>query len=105
MSMLFIQLGREVVPRSLAARANRAVIVGIKNEKFVIIQKQDGSREMVRTNDFVMTENVYDLEDITSNNCDFNNVPAPAAKTNDFDRYMSRLRSKVVSELLEEEGF
>ena len=102
--MLFIQIGREVVPRLVSNRTCKAVIVGIKNEALVVIMKQDKSRELVRVKDIVLTENVYSAEDLSSPSCGFFKVAEAPKKTNDFDRYMVGLRARVAEEVAREKG-
>ncbi|KAI4293229.1 hypothetical protein PAPHI01_2503 [Pancytospora philotis] len=104
MSMLYVQLGREVAPRRLVDRMHKAVIVGIKNYKFVVIMKQDKTKEIVRVRDIVLVDRVYDMEDLSKSTCEFYTVEKPAPKTNDFDRYLSNLRTKIVNEMVKEKG-
>lgn len=102
--MLFVELGREVSPRSLKIREHKAIITGIKDEKFVIIQKQDKSFEVVRLKDIVLNDKVYDLNEIKNPNHEFfKKVEAPK-KANDFDRFKSDLEKRVINEVLKTKG-
>lgn len=102
--MLMVQLGREVLPRNKADRRHKAVVVGIKNYKFVVIMKQDKSKEIVRTCDIVLSEKVYDMEDLNNSNCDFYTIEKAAEPTTDFDRFLTNLRTKVANEVIKEKG-
>lgn len=102
--MRFVQLGREVLPRNTADRMHKAAIVGIKNEMFVVIQKQDRSREIVRIKDVVLTDKVYDMDDLSSSSCELYRPAEEAKKTSDFDRYMISLRERIISEMVKEKG-
>ncbi|KAI5169820.1 hypothetical protein PAEPH01_1025 [Pancytospora epiphaga] len=103
--MLFVQLGREVVPRDSALRKHRAVIVGIKDDKFVVIQKQDKTKEMIRLKDVVLVDKVYDLEELNSASCDFYKVEEEASATNDFERFVISLQERVARDIIKEKGF
>lgn len=104
MDMRFVQLGREVTPRNAADRMHKAAIVGIKNDTFVVIQKQDRSREIVRIRDVVLTDRVYSMEDLKDSSCDLYKAVEEPKRTNDFDRYMINLREKIINEMIREKG-
>ena len=97
--MLFVEVGRQVFMRSMAKRNYMAVITGIIDGKFVVIMKQDRSNEVVRVEDIVLGEKVYDLE-----KSDFYNS-TNNEQLSDFDRYKLNLRKQVVDRLLREQGY
>lgn len=103
--MKFVQIGREVVPRLLSQRKNnKAVITSIKNGLFVIIMKQDRSKEIVSLKDVVLTDKVYTREELENPNNSFYNVikDSEDAATTDFDRFIVNLRKDVINKLVEE---
>lgn len=102
--MKFIQIGREVVPRIASLRSHKAVIVGVKDETFVVIMKQDKSREIVRTMDIVLTDKVYTREELDSASCEFYKAAEAPEETNDFDRFIAGLKNKIIKEMIKEEG-
>ncbi|ELA41468.1 uncharacterized protein VICG_01452 [Vittaforma corneae ATCC 50505] len=102
--MLFVELGREVSPRSLKLRSVKAVITGIKDEKFVVIQKQDRSFEVVRLKDIVLNDKVYDLNELKDPNHEFFKQVETAKKCNDFDRFKMDLEKRVIEELIKAKG-
>ncbi|EED41521.1 hypothetical protein EBI_26964, partial [Enterocytozoon bieneusi H348] len=79
-----------------------AVITGIIDGKFVVIMKQDRSNEVVRVEDIVLGEKVYDLEQLEKS--DFYNS-TNNEQLSDFDRYKLNLRKQVVDRLLREQGY
>lgn len=102
--MLFVELGREVSPRSLKHREHKAVITGIKDNKFVVIKKQDRSFEIVRLRDVVLNDKVYDLKEMENEDHEFfKRVEAPKKET-DFDRFKSNLEKKIIDELVKARG-
>lgn len=102
--MNFVQIGREVEPRLKTNRHHKAVITGIKDNKFVVIMKQDRSYEIVRLNDVVLTDNVYSMEDLKSNSCAFFKTVEAPKKSSDFERFKSGLESRIVAEMIKEKG-
>lgn len=98
--MLFVELGREVSPRSLKHRELKAVITGIKDERFVVVQKQDRSFEVVRLKDVVLNDKVYDLNELKDPSHEFFRKVETAKKYNDFDRFKMDLERRVVEELI-----
>lgn len=102
--MLFVELGREVSPRSLKHRDAKGVITGIKDDKFVVIQKQDKSFELVRLKDIVLNEKVYDLEELKSGDHEFFKKVETAKKNSDFDRFKAGLEKRVIEELVKAKG-
>jgi len=102
--MLFVELGREVSPRSLKSRGFKAVITGIKDDKFVVVQKQDMSFEMVRLADVVLNDKVYNLDEMKSPNHEFFKKVEAAKEDNDFDRFKTNLEKRIVSELVKSKG-
>lgn len=101
--MKFVQIGREVFPRLLKERVNnRAVITDIKNDLFVIIMKQDKSKEIVRVKDIVLTDKVYTKEELENDDCSFYKMESVPKPTTDFDRFVANLRKKVIDELVKE---
>lgn len=100
--MLFVEVGRQVFMRSMAKRNYMAVITGIIDGKFVVIMKQDRSNEVVRVEDIVLGEKVYDLEQLEKS--DFYNS-TNSEQLSDFDRYKLNLRKQVVDRLLREQGY
>jgi hypothetical protein len=102
--MLFVELGREVSPRSLKHREFKAVITGIKDEKFVVIQKQDRSFEVIRLKDVVLNDKVYDLNELKDANHEFFKKVETAKKENDFDRFKIDLEKRVANEILKSKG-
>ncbi|EED43348.1 hypothetical protein EBI_26672, partial [Enterocytozoon bieneusi H348] len=79
-----------------------AVITGIIDGKFVVIMKQDRSNEVVRVEDIVLGEKVYDLEQLEKS--DFYNS-TNNEQLSDFDRYKLNLRKQVIDRLLREQGY
>lgn len=79
-----------------------AVITGIIDGKFVVIMKQDRSNEVVRVEDIVLGEKVYDLEQLEKS--DFYNS-TNNEQLSDFDRYKLNLRKQVIDRLLQEQGY
>jgi hypothetical protein len=102
--MLFVELGREVSPRNIAFREHRAVIIGIINNKFVVVMKVDGTSEVIRLRDIVLNDKVYSLDELKNKNHEFFKVESKKKSTTDFDRFKQRLEEKVVSELLKNKG-
>ena len=96
--MLFVELGREVSPLNLNMRKHKAVITGIKDNKFVVILKQDRTHEVIRLKDIVLNDKVYDLESIEKS--DFFKVEKEEKKYNDFERFKVNLAFKVGEEVL-----
>ena len=97
--MLFVEVGRQVFMRSMAKRNYMA---GIIDGKFVVIMKQDRSNEVVRVEDIVLGEKVYDLEQLEKS--DFYNS-TNSEQLSDFDRYKLNLRKQVIDRLLREQGY
>lgn len=96
--MLFVELGREVSPIKLTERKHKAIITGIKDNKFVVVLKQDKSHEIIRLKDIVLNDKVYDLENIEKSG--FFKTEKEENKTNDFERFKINLRKRVEDELL-----
>jgi hypothetical protein len=103
--MFFVELGREVSPRLLDNRQNKAVITGILNNKFVVILKKDSTSEVVRLRDIVLNETVYNLEDLKNKNNAFFKAENKQVEASDFDRFKLNLEEKIVSELLKSKGY
>lgn len=97
--MLFVKVGREVAMRALECREHKAVITDIVDNKFIVIVKQDGEKELVRVDDIVLCENVYDVNNLKASN--FFKM-AEKKETTDFDRYKATLKEKVTQKLLKE---
>jgi len=102
--MKFVQIGREVVPRELSKRQHKAVITGIKNEKFIVIMKQDKTYEYLRTEDVVLTDNVYTEEELKSSSCKFYKLEEEKMQPNDFERFKMGLEKRIAEDLLREKG-
>lgn len=102
--MRFVQIGREVVPRLLSNRTEKGIIVDIKSDIFVIVMKQDKSREIVRLKDLKLTDRVYSREEMADDGCEFYRVPEAPAQTSDFDRFIDSLKSKIAADLIRENG-
>lgn len=102
--MLFVELGREVSPKSIQHREIKAVITGIISNKFVVIMKQDSTSEVVRLRDIVLNDTVYSLEELKNKDHQFFKCVATKKTTSDFDRFKLKLEEKVVSELLKSKG-
>lgn len=99
--MLFVELGREVSPLNLKCRGHKAVITGIKDNKFVVVLKQDKTYEVVRLKDVVLNDKVYDLEELKDQSHEFfNSIPVEKIGS-DFERFIIKLKSKVEKEVLE----
>lgn len=102
--MKFVQLGREVRPLIVEHRHHKGAIIGIKDDKFVVVLKQDGSRELVRLKDVVLGEAVYDLADLRNGCGVFFEKEAEPAVMNDFERFQHRLQERIKAEMLQERG-
>jgi hypothetical protein len=101
--MQCIELGREVVPRELEKRGHKGVIVGIKNEKFVIIVKQDKKHEMVRVQDIVLRDRIYNIEEIEDGSSEFFSIDRKDEEIfGDFERYKNNLKKRIEAEVAEE---
>ena len=102
--MKFVQFGREVMPRLKTQRTEKAVIVDIKDDVFVIIMKQDKTREIVRVKDLVLTDRVYTEEELADNKNEFYQRAAIQTPSSDFDRHVESMRSRIAADLLKEKG-
>lgn len=100
--MKFVQLGREVLPREIELRHHKAVIVGIKNDKFVVILKQDHTREIVRLEDVVLSDKVYNMDELKDESCEFFKIEEPAKPMNDFERFKEELRMETAKKMIQE---
>jgi len=98
--MLFVELGREVSPLNINMRNNKAVITGIKDNKFVVILKQDKTYELVRLRDVVLNDKVYNLDELKNEGHEFFQMDAPQKKSTDFERFVLSLRKRVEDELV-----
>ncbi len=97
--MLFIEVGREVTTRNLKTRNNKAVIKDIIDNTFVVIMKQDKSNEVVTVKDLVLNDRVYSLEELSDDSCSFYKQEE-LKSTNDFERFVNSLESRVTNEIL-----
>ena len=102
--MLFVELGREVSPRNIAFRDEKAVITGIIDNKFVVIMKTDSTSEVIRLKDIVLNDKVYSLDELKNKGHDFFKVKSVKKSTTDFERFKQRLEEQVVAELLKAKG-
>lgn len=102
--MLFVELGREVSPLNVEMREHKAVITGIKDNKFAVVLKQDGSHEVVRLKDVVLNDKVYDLEELKDKNHEFFKVKESQDKSSDFDRFKLALEKRVIDEMIRAES-
>lgn len=100
--MLFVEIGREVLPRNIALRNNKAVITGIKDNQFVVIMKQDKTFELVRICDIVLSDKVYTEDELKNDSCEFFKKASESKKMNDFERFKIQLEKRVVEELISE---
>ena len=99
--MLFVEIGREVAMRELENREHKAVVTGIIDNKFIVILKKDKQSEVIRVDDIVLCDKVYDLNNLESEG--FFKVEEKKVET-DFDRYKQTLRQRITEKLLEETG-
>lgn len=102
--MLFVELGREISPRNLKYRSFKAVITGIKDEKFVVALKQDKSYEVIRLRDVVLNDKVYDLNELKDTNHEFFKNVEVVKKSNDFERFKADLEKRITEEVLSSKG-
>lgn len=79
-----------------------AVITGIIDGKFVVVMKQDKNSEVVRVEDIVLGEKVYNLEQLDKSDF-YNNTNSE--QLSDFERYKLNLKKQVVERLLQEQGY
>lgn len=98
--MLFVELGREVSPLNTKLREHKAVITGIKDNRFVVVLKQDRSHEVVRLKDIVLNDKVYDLEELKNESHEFFKTKASQECSSDFDRFKLALGRRIIDEML-----
>lgn len=99
--MLFVELGREVSPLNIKLREHKAVITGIKDNKFVVVLKQDRSHEVVRLKDVVLNDKVYDLEELNNGSHEFFNAKTSQEESSDFDRFKLALEKRIIDEMVQ----
>ncbi|ORD94158.1 hypothetical protein ECANGB1_1080 [Enterospora canceri] len=95
--MKFIEIGREVAMRRLDQRDHRAVVTGIIDNKFIVVQKQDRSNEVIRVDDIVLCDRVYEVDGLEA--AGFYNEEKKE-ELNDFERYKRNLTVSITEELL-----
>ncbi|ORD97230.1 hypothetical protein HERIO_882 [Hepatospora eriocheir] len=101
--MLYVEIGRLVAARNLKDRHNKAIITGIIDNVFFVVFKQDKTYEIVRANDIVLEDKVYDLKDLENDNCEFYNL-SNVRQTNDFDRFIERKTKEIGDKIAAENG-
>lgn len=82
------------------------MIVGVVDAKFVLIQKEDGEREICPVDKLYLEEESFDIKGLTPE--DIGKLIPPCTyvedKSNDFERFKLRLARRVEEEVLREKG-
>ncbi|KAH9411210.1 hypothetical protein HK407_07g12030 [Ordospora pajunii] len=87
-------------------RNTYAIIVGIIDRNFVLLQKKDGTREVCATNRLHLEEEVIDISGLSAEEIG-NAIPGDICvndTTNDFDRFKQKLTKRIEDEILREKG-
>merc|ERR1712235_26175 len=95
MGMLFVEVGRVVRPRDLSMRNHKAVIADIIDNKFIVVIKQDKTREVIRVDDIILENEVLDVKNIKS---DFYKLQENK-KSTDFERFKIKLENAAKAEI------
>merc|ERR1712243_314038 len=104
MGMLFVEIGREVSPKDITHRYVKAAVTGIIDNKFVVVIKQDKTHEIVRVEDLVLNDKVYNSDDLKNKKGDLFNAVNQPKQGNDFDRFKNNLKQKTTDVLIKKAG-
>ncbi|KAM0672117.1 hypothetical protein OCOL_000771 [Ordospora colligata] len=87
-------------------RNTYAIIVGIIDKTFVLLQRKDGVREVCATNKLHLEEEVLDINGLSAEEIG-KLIPDDICvkdTTNDFDRFKQKLAKRIEDEILREKG-
>ncbi|KAI5149161.1 hypothetical protein ENBRE01_0735 [Enteropsectra breve] len=102
--MIDVCYGREVSPRNIEQREHKAIITGIKSDKFVVIKKQDKTFELIRLEDVILNDKVYTEEEINNENSEFYSAKNDKKAASDFEKFKADLEKQVIQDMLKEKG-
>ncbi|CCI73947.1 ECU06_1215 [Encephalitozoon cuniculi GB-M1] len=104
--MRTVRLGRIVTPALKERRHTYAIIVGIIDVTFVLLQRKDGEREICSVANLHLEDEAFDIKGLSAEEIG-KLIPEDTYiedTTNDFDRFKLKLRKRVEEELLKEKG-
>jgi hypothetical protein len=87
-------------------RHTKAIVVGVIDAKFVLIQKKNKEREICSVKELYIEEEVFDINGLSHDEIE-KLIPSNTSterNENDFERFKLRLIKKIEEDLLREKG-